>query len=211
MNFRPPWLRMRSLPALILVGMLAACLPATPSAPQATLSISRGDTAMAAAAQQVVEAFLEAWEAEDYPAMYALLSPLSQDALTQDEFTAIYQEFATTLTLQSISTRVLSSLADSSRAEVAYRVDFETNLVGTFSRDSIATLTREQGRWRIQWEIGMLLPDLRGGDRLELVHQLPSRGRIFDRAGAPLAAYERALAIGVVPGEIRPEQAERVY
>jgi hypothetical protein len=83
-------------------------------------------------------------------------------------------------------------------------VEYDTRLVGTLSSDTVAALTREQGSWRIQWEVGLVFPELRGGNRLELLHQPPSRGRIFDRDGAPLAAYENALAIGVVPGQIHP-------
>jgi penicillin-binding protein 2 len=211
MKPHPRWLRFQSLVVLTLVSVLAACLPVGTVTPQATRTIRRGDAAMAAAAQQTVEGFLGAWEVEDYPAMYAFLSPLSQDALALEEFTEIYENFATTLTLRSVSASVLSTLVDDARAEVAYRVEYDTRLVGTLSSDTVAALTREQGSWRIQWEVGLVFPELRGGNRLELLHQLPSRGRIFDRDGAPLAAYENALAIGVVPGQILPEQADSLY
>lgn len=196
---------------LVLVILLAACAPLNPAAPQPTARIRRVDVAAAAAAQAVVLDFLQAWEAEDYPAMYGSLSTLSQDAFTLGEFTDVYQTIATTLTLQTVQGAVLSSLADESHAEVSYRLDFETRLVGTLRRETVAPLVREADGWRIQWELGLIMPELRDGGWLEFVHQLPSRGRIFDRVGAPLAAYESAIAIGLVPGEMRPEQAEQVY
>ena len=143
--------------------------------------------------------------------MYDRLSSLSQDAISLEEFSETYQNAANSMTLQAISGTVLSVLADDNHAEVAYRVDYETRLVGSLRRETVAALVREADGWRIQWEIGLILPDLRGGHRLEFVHQLPSRGRIFDRFGAPLAAYESAIAIGVVPGEILPGQAELLY
>jgi len=171
----------------------------------------KGDVTSAATVQHVLEGFLTDWAVEDYPAMYARLTRLSRDAITLEEFTRIYENFAQTLTLESIQTQVLSTLAEANHAEAAYRVAYYTRLFGILSRDTVATLTREPDGWRIQWETGMLLPDLRGGNRLDFVSQLPSRGRIFDRSGAPLAAYENALAIGVVPGEILPEQAPDLF
>jgi penicillin-binding protein 2 len=194
-----------------MVIWLTGCLPGGFEPSRQPIRSGPGDVAAAAAAQDIMDAYLLAWEAEDYPAMYAYLTPLSQDALALEEFSAFYQNAAQTMTLQTVHAQVLSVLAEAYHAEVAYRVDFETRLFGTLTRDMVAALTREQDGWRIQWEIGMLLPDLRGGNRLDFVHQLPSRGRIFDRSGAPLAAYESALAIGLVPMEILPEQAAQLY
>jgi len=196
---------------LIVVILLMGCRPVDVDPPRQPISNAGGDLEAAAGAQGVMDAFLQAWEAEDYPGMYAYLTPLSRDALSLEAFTEIYQNTAQSLTLESLKTDVLSALAEAYHAEVSYRLNFETRLFGTLTRDTVAALTREQEGWRIQWEIGMLLPELRGGNRLEFVNELPSRGRIFDRKGAPLAAYDNALAIGLVPGEVLPDQAENLY
>jgi len=197
---------------LLLFALLAACGPVNSSeAPQPTVKIRTNDVSAAAAAQAVVISFLDAWSVEDYQAMYRLLSTLSQDAFSYEAFQEAYLDVANSLTLQSITPSILSALADDQHAEVAYRVNFNTLLVGTITRDAVASLTREVDGWRIQWEMGLILPELQGGNRLEFIHQLPSRGRIFDRYGAPLAAYESAIAIGLVPGEILPEQADLIY
>lgn len=202
---------LRNLAILILVSTLAACAPVAVEAPLPTVGVRGGDVAAATAAQSVVDAFLAAWMVEDYPAMYSTLSSLSRDALSLEEFTDTYLDIANTLTLQSIEPAVLSTLADAMHAEVAYRVNFNTRSVGVLSRETVASLTRELDGWHIQWEIGMIMPELRDGNWLEFIHQLPSRGRIFDRYGAPLAVYESAIAIGLVPGEMRPEQADLIY
>ncbi|NLN70471.1 MAG: hypothetical protein GX142_06790 [Chloroflexi bacterium] len=193
---------------LLAMTLTAGCLPLGSEQVGYPTWSGGGDIAAAADAQQTLGVFLTAWTAEDYPAMYACLSSLSQDGVSLDEFTRVYQDAAQTMTLENLQTQVLSSLAEAHHAEVAYRVNFETRLFGSLETDTTAVLIRSQDGWRIQWEIGMLLPDLRGGNQLAFVHEQPSRGRIFDRSGAPLATYETALAIGVVPGEILPEQAE---
>lgn len=143
--------------------------------------------------------------------MYSLLSTLSQDALSQAKFEDTYQDLANTLTLQSVELQALSTLAGGDYAQVAFRVTYHTLLVGDLTREPVMNLTRENRDWRIQWDPGILLPELADGSTLEFVQQVPDRGRIFARDGAPLAAYEDAIALGLVPGEILPDQASQIY
>ncbi len=53
--------------------------------------ISSGSRRLYRNAALVVRAYLDAWKAEDYHAMYALLTSLSRDALSEDEFVRHYQ------------------------------------------------------------------------------------------------------------------------
>ena len=194
---------------ILVMSFVYACSP--PRGEAGTHGVPQGDVALAAAAQSVAGDFLAEWQAEDYGAMYEYLSTLSQDAITLEEFEKTHREVANTLTLQTLQYRLLSSMAAGESAQAAYQVVFDTLLAGELSRETIMNLVWEDGGWRIQWEIGMILPDLRDDRSLEFVHKIPDRGRIFARNGAPLAAYQDAIALGVVPGEILPEQAETLF
>lgn len=216
MNANYPWLRKSFQLGILLVILLVGCFPMGLDSPGPSRSaggsqLKRGDVKLAAAAQASFEAFLQDWAAEDYPAMYDRLSNLSRDALSFEDFSDTYQKITNQLTLQSVDGAVMSVLADDLQAEIAFRLDYETQLFGSLSRETVASLVYEVEGWRVQWEIGLILPELGDGSRLDFVHQLPARGRIFDRSGAPLAAYEGAVAIGLVPGEMLPEQLELVY
>lgn len=194
---------------LILFGALSACVPDPVIQPTST--VGSGDISGAASAQSVMTQFLSAWQKREYADMYGLISTLSQDAIGYETFESEYQEAANNLTLDELDFHVLSTMAESNHAEVAYGVDFTTHLVGHLTRNYIAGIIFEFGNWRIQWERGLILPELKDGSALLFVHQAPSRGRIFARDGEPLAAYEDAIALGIVPGEILPQQAELVY
>lgn len=199
----------RLLLIFIMIWLISACVSDVVETPEP--AEVGGNVSEAAAAQSVVAQFLLAWQEEDYAGMYTTLSSLSQDAIGLEEFTSIYRDAATKMTLQTLEYQLMSAIAEERYAEVAYRVDFNTLLVGTLSRDMVMNLTREENTWRVQWETGLILPEMRDGNRLEFIHEIPSRGRIFDRNGAPLAAYENAIALGIVPGEMLPEQADLVY
>ncbi|MBG0786301.1 MAG: hypothetical protein H0S79_14485, partial [Anaerolineaceae bacterium] len=194
---------------LILLPILAGCQSGTPVAGDPTRVAA--EIGQVTAAQAVAAAFLAGWEVEDYAGMYGLLSALSQDALSQDGFTAEYAEIANTLTLQSLEAQVLSTIADGDYAQVAFRVVYHTLLVGDLTREPVMQLVFEGHTWRVQWEIGLILPELEDGSHLEMAYDIPDRGSIFDRDGAPLAGYGNAIALGLVPGEILAEQTDLIY
>lgn len=194
---------------LVAALVLSACVPRAAD-PMTPFDLS-GDVDAAVQAQRVAAQYLDAWQVEDYAAMYGLLTSLSQDAFSLESFSETYLDVAVELTLEGISFQVLSAIAEKHHAEVAYRVVYDTLLLGEIVRDMVMNLTPEGNTWRIQWENSLIFPDLSGGNALQFVRQIPSRGRIFDHNGAPLAAYEDAIAIGIVPGEMLQEQAALVY
>jgi penicillin-binding protein 2 len=147
----------------------------------------------------VAQAYLDAWAAEDYPSMYAMLAPASQDAIPVEAFTKRYKDVAVNTTLKKVHTEILSTLTHIASAQTAYRVTLETNLLGSITRDTMMNLSLEKGTWRVQWEEGMILPDLRGGNQLLLDYKIPARGNIYARDGYPIATTADAVGIGIVP------------
>jgi penicillin-binding protein 2 len=196
---------------LLIFSVISACLADPFNVPTKTPTTHQGNLLNAAAAQSIAEQFLGAWQTEDYDAMYDVLSTFSKDAFTRETFEEIYQQAAVALTLESIDVQVLSTMAGEYFAESAFRATLSTRVLGELSREMVMNLEKENNNWRVKWEPGLILPELHGGNFLEFIQQVPSRGRIFDRYGAPLAAYENAISIGLVPGEILPEQADLLY
>lgn len=153
------------------------------------------------------EAFLQAWQAEDYEAMYAMLSPASQDVNPQEEFIQRYKDVAISTTLDSLDYEVLSVLTNVRSAQAAYRVTFHTLLLGDIKpRDMTMNFSLEGSEWRVLWEDGMIMPDLRGGNKLALDFKIPARGNIYDRDGYAIANTTEVVSLGVIPGQINPDQ-----
>jgi penicillin-binding protein 2 len=196
---------------LILLGFLFACNPNSPGTTNPAPTSAESNLLEAVSAQATAKKFLDAWKDEDFAAMYQLLTIVSKDALSFEQFSEKYQDAAQALTLESVEYNLLNSMAGDHFAEVYYNLHYKTRLMGELNRQVIMSLERESQDWRVQWDDGLILPELHGGNVLEFVHEIPSRGRIFDRNGAPLASYENAIAIGLVPGEILAEQADTIF
>jgi len=67
-------------------------------------------------------------------------------------------------------------------------------------------LVADQGQWLVQWEDGLIMPEMSGGKKLVLGLTSPTRGDIYDNDGDIIAADTEAVALGVVPDQIGEDQ-----
>jgi penicillin-binding protein 2 len=156
--------------------------------------------------QVVSENYLKFWQDDNYSGMYALLTGISQDAITLEDFENTYQDAAFNLTLRNLDFTVTSILKNPASASVQYRVDFHTNLLGEIQREMIMYLSLENNTWHVQWDQALILPELHGGNHLSITYDIPARGNIYDINGNPLAAQTNAYSVGVMSDQIIPDQ-----
>jgi len=211
-RIRVPWVLILSL------LFIAACVrvagptslptqPVTPSLAPASVGVTKVPSPDTAARR-----FLDAWKNENYPAMYQMLTSLSKDAISEEEFIQHYRGIAAEVALTEVEYSILSALVSSPQsAQVSYRVTLRSALVGDITRDTLMNLSRENGEWRVQWNDTLVLPELVGGNFLAMERYVPGRGNIYDREGSALAAQSEVTAIGIVPGQILPEQSEQLF
>jgi penicillin-binding protein 2 len=153
----------------------------------------------------ILATYLDAFKADDYNTMYSLLSKVSQDAITLEDFARRNRDALNEMSAGSFDYEVLSSLPDTYSAEVSFRVTYHTALVGDIQRDMIARLAIENNEWKLQWEDGLILPELAGGNVLRMEYEIPARGNIYDRNGDALAAQADGYAFSIVPGNVTDE------
>ena len=161
----------------LLCLYLAACnTTSTPTQSPATPSPTTSDPGA------VVAAFLNAWERGAYDEMYAWLSPLSQDAISREEFQQHYVNVANVTGAITIETQLLSVLKSGLTAQARYRVTWHTALVGTLRRDIDMPLVYIADRWLIAWSDGLIMPELANGNALHMEYLVPARANIYDRS-----------------------------
>jgi cell division protein FtsI/penicillin-binding protein 2 len=175
-------------------------LQTTPTLPAPEVRVTQSPDAEAAA-----RAYLDAWKAENYDAMYAMLTKVSQDALTLDDFKGHYQNVANEASLNNLSFKILSSLVNPRSAQVAYQVTLSSVVVGDVHRDTMMNLSLDDGTWRVQWDDAIILPELAGGNKLWMDYRIPARGDIYDREGHALVSQADAVTLGIETGLVGPD------
>ncbi|HMK07858.1 MAG TPA: penicillin-binding transpeptidase domain-containing protein [Anaerolineales bacterium] len=191
---------------LAAVSALVACgrSPASPTAlpSPAITSIAAPDAEVAAGR------FLDAWKAQDYGAMYQRLSPLTQDAISQDEFQTRYADVWRTAALTGLDYEIVSSLVNPQAAQVRYRLNLHSAVFGDIVRETTMDLTRAQDDWRVAWSDSAILPELAGGNTLVADYITPTRANIYDRNGLGLATQTDAVALWIDTGTLGDGDAQ---
>ena len=196
---------------LVFALVLGACakLPATEAptpTPESGLPTPVIALSQVPDAESAARAYLDAWKSEDYEGMYAKLSALSRDSLTLEDFEKQHKNADVAMTMQEMNYTILSSMVRPSTAQVNYEISYTTTLLGTITRSAIINMSLEGGSWQVQWDVSMILPELAGGNKLELTYEIPARGNLYDIYGYPLVAQDDAVALGVIPGQIDPDK-----
>ena len=153
-------------------------------------------------ARLAVSAYLDALKSGNYAGMYAMLTQVSQSAITQDDFSKAYTEALNIMSAGSLDYEILSSLLNPFTAQVGYRIIYHTALVGDIQRDIVMDLAIEGGQWKVKWAEGLILPELGSGNHLAMDYQIPARGDIYDRNGKPVATQSEIFAFGIDTGAI---------
>ena len=194
---------------------LVGCKQAASLIPTATKNVKPPtrplSTTNAPEVKAAAHAYLDAWKANDFASMYHMLSSVSQDAISLDNFTKHYRGVASEAALTGLDYEILSSLTNPDTGQVSYRVILHSFLVGDVQGDTLMNLKLENGQWKVEWDDTLVLPQLAGGNYLFLERYIPARANIYDRNGHALVAQADATAIGLNPDKVDPAQADALF
>jgi penicillin-binding protein 2 len=153
--------------------------------------------------EDTIRAYLDAWKVDDYASMYGMLTTISKDAITEEEFEARYRKVMSEAAVSNIEYEVLSSfIRNATSTEASYRITLNSVLVGAIQRDTVMNLSLEADGWKVQWADVLILPELADGNYLWMDRQIPSRANIYDRNGDAVAAFAEAVSVAIIPGQI---------
>jgi penicillin-binding protein 2 len=182
------------------IFLLTACGSSTTLTP--TLPTPPTYNTPAPSVEIAIRSYLDAFSAEDYTSMYAMLTQDSRTAVSEEDFAKKHSDALSAMNVSKIEYTIQSTLTNPATAQAAYHLTYETVLFGDISRDFVASMVMENNAWHIQWNDGLILPELAGGKTLVTYYTSPARGDIYDRKGNAIATQAEAYALGLIAGEI---------
>jgi penicillin-binding protein 2 len=144
----------------------------------------------------VVTSFLEAWEQKDTPAMYALLSNMSQTEYPEQVFSDRYEVANNAIDFTTLDYEIQEVTIQGESAMIRYDLTFESNTFETIEDpDRVMRLIRMDGRWGVAWSSMDILKLLAGNSSLQSSGDLEPRANIYDRNGNPVAYSGTMVAV----------------
>ena len=189
---------LKGLALALLAGGCTADLSRQFAAPTATPLPTPTPTPLPSA-DGVVQAYLDAWQERDYERMYSLLSPDSQQRISQEAFQTAYVQPLNEATVAQVETQLQSLLHNGDQAAVNFQSRWLTNLFDTITADNQMHLKFLEGRWGVEWQPTLVLPQLGQGVNLAFLSEQPARGNIYDSAFHALATQGQMVTVGLVP------------
>jgi len=200
----------RGINLVLVLLLLVGCGGIAGGSPTSSLPTAQVNITPAPGAEEALHTYLDAQVSEDYASMYAMLTQASRDAISQEDFANRYTDALNAMSVGSMEYSIQSSLTNPQSAQVAFYLIYHTVLFGDIQRDFNASLDLEDGAWHLQWDDGLILPELAGGKHLVAFHTSPARGDIYDRNGNAIATQADAYALGLVAGGVADDSIDTV-
>jgi len=152
------------------------------------------------AERQLVTSYVRAWAARDYRQMYSLLSPASQQGMSEARFAAAYRRDADIATAVSLRP---GRVGRRRGADIPVRMVVATRLFGTLRETLQVPLDGTGSSATVHYTPALLFPGLTGHERLTRHMSLAPRATLLAADGTPLAqGPDRTSPIPDVAGQI---------
>ena len=180
-----------------------------------TLILTLGGCSELPDPQERFDEYLSAWKAQDFKAMYHLLSVQSKEKTSEEEFVERHTNIYSGIELSNL------------QIDVAYPEDIEPNEENEIEfpiHVSMETLAghvefpyqvrtvleeKEEGQtWSVHWNEQMIFPQLEEGDEVRVRTEKAPRGGIYDRNGNEMAVNGEIVEIGLHPAQLEGTEEE---
>ena len=167
-----------------------------------------------------MENFIQLWHEQNFEKMYELLTDEAKRTYSEEDFIDRYEKIYNDLEINDIAI----SYEDKSEIDlemaienkdIQYKIDVSLESIAgpiQFTNDLQLVLVEdekeEDAEWLIDWNPGLIFPELKDGGKIRIVTEEPKRGEILDRNQMPLALNDIAYEIGVVPSKFQHKENE---
>lgn len=163
--------------------------------------------------------YLNHWKNERFSDMYDMLSAESKEQYEKEEFIQRYEKIYEDISANELkfsyiqlSNDELKEMKQNKSGKIPLEVEMDSVAgIITFVHDIDLTYAEQndEENWVIDWNPGLIFPELANGGKVQIDVEKPKRGEILDRNKMPLAINDIAYEIGIVPKDFESEENEK--
>lgn len=160
-------------------------------------------------AQERFNEYANLWNKQDFSAMYDYLSAQAKKDISKKEFTERYKKIYEGIEVKNLKIDVLKPKEELKEKDGMLPLSFDLKMetmAGPVAFTQEVTWMKEKQQdkknWFIEWNHGMVFPDLKEDDKVKVSILKGVRGEILDRNGSYLAQNGMAAQISIVPGKL---------
>jgi penicillin-binding protein 2 len=181
---------MKHFPFLLLLLALSGCAELMPGSDDGSASAPVIQLVPRTPADTVA-AFLDAWAARSYDAMYSQLSPEAQGLVALPVFREVYTQADAQIGTSGVRYTLLETREQGRTAAVRYDLVLESGIFGEIPDPGrTMRLIRSGDGWRVAWTQMDIFSGYAPGTTLQAVSSRPPRANVLDRMGRVLVEQE---------------------
>ena len=142
----------------------------------------------------VLRTFMEAWNAEDFEAMYRLIASPSRDLYARQVFENRYTVAHTVIRFAGVSHTLNDVEMQGTTAVVDYDVAIESPTFGIIEDKHRVMRMVQEGGWKVAWSPMDIFDGLSSEARLQISVRFPQRAEILGRNGKPFTEQNGPIA-----------------
>lgn len=173
------------------------------------LSITTMGCSKVSKAEKVLDNYKELWTKQDFKGMYGLLSEKAKGEISEEEFLERYNNIYSAIGATNL---VVEANGEGEKVEkdivIPFKVTMDTVAGKVELPDFKMTIVKEEKELKVQWNESLIFPTMVKDDKIRVVDDLGSRGKILDRDGKVLAEDGTISVVGIHPAVFDKENKE---
>lgn len=165
-----------------------------------TLVITTMGCSKVSKAEKVLDSYKEFWTKQDFKSMYGLINSKSKGEISEEEFLERYNNIYSAIGATNL---LIETNEKGEKLEenivIPFKVTMDTIAGKVELPDFKVTIVEDEKELKIQWDESLIFPAMVKGDKIRVVDDLGTRGKILDRDGNALAEDGIISVVGIHP------------
>lgn len=163
----------------------------------------------------VLQTYLDLWKQHKFTEMYDMLTVTAQEHYATEDFIDRYEKIYHDLNIKDVNIDFTPFEYEKNQTSITVPIEVSMDSIAgsidftyDITLESYVNKDEKIDSWLIEWDPGLIFPQLVDDGKIKIETEEANRGEIFDRNEMPLAINDTAYEVGIVPELFEDKDAE---